>query len=43
MIRHQGSKWVLYTKDGNKVLGKFDTKQAAVKREQQINYFKHKK
>ena len=25
MIRHEGDKWVLYTKDGSKVLGRHDT------------------
>lgn len=41
MIKHQGSKWVLYTKDGSKKLGEFDSEMAAKKREAQIRYFKH--
>ena len=40
MIRKVGSKYVLYSHDGNKVLGTFASKAEAVKREQQINYFK---
>lgn len=43
MIRHQGSRWVLYSEDGSKVLGKYPTKAAALKRERQILWFKHKK
>jgi hypothetical protein len=41
MIRHVGSKWVLYTKDGTKVLGKYATKQQAQKRERQVIWFKN--
>ena len=40
MIRHEGSKRVLYSKDGSKKLGRFDSKEAAEKRERQINMFK---
>lgn len=36
MIKHEGEKFVLYTKDGSKVLGKFDTKDEALKREKEI-------
>ena len=43
MIKKSGSKYVLYSKDGSKKLGTFDSKKDAIKREQQINYFKHKK
>lgn len=43
MIKKRGDKWCLYSKDGSKKLGEFATKEAARKREQQINYFKHKK
>ena len=43
MIKKEGSKWVLYTKDGSKKLGEFKTKAEALKRERQINYFKHLK
>jgi len=42
MIRQQGSKWVLMSKDGSKKLGEFDTREAAERREQQIIYFKNK-
>lgn len=41
MIKKQGSKWVLHTKDGSKVLGTFDTKEEAEKRERQIQFYKH--
>ena len=41
MIVKQGSKFVLKSKDGSKTLGTFDTKEQAVKREKQINFFKH--
>lgn len=47
MIRKVGSKYVLYSKskgkDGKrKVLGRYDTKEGAKKRERQVQYFKHK-
>lgn len=42
MIRKKKSKYVLYSKSGDK-LGEFKTKKAAEKRERQIKYFKHKK
>lgn len=41
MIQKQGSKYVLKSHDGKKNLGTFPTKKAAVKHEQQIQYFKH--
>ena len=41
MIIKQGSKFVLKSRDGSKTLGTFDTKEQAVKREKQINFFKH--
>lgn len=40
MIRKQGNKFVLLSKDGKKKLGTFDTKAAAEKREKQIQRFK---
>ncbi|MBI4152417.1 hypothetical protein HY495_01790 [Candidatus Woesearchaeota archaeon] len=43
VIKKEGYKWVLYTKDGKKVLGTFRTKTEAVKRERQIVYFKNLK
>lgn len=42
MIKHEGSKWVLYSQDGKKVLGEFDSEEEAMKREKQIMFFKHK-
>ena len=41
VIKKQGYKWVLYTKDGRRKLGEFRTKTEAVKRERQIQFFKH--
>jgi hypothetical protein len=41
MIIKQGSKFVVKSRDGSKTLGTFDTKEQAVKREKQINFFKH--
>jgi len=41
VIHHEGNKWILYSHDGSKKLGEFNTEEAALKREQQINYFKH--
>ena len=44
MIKKDSSgKWILYSKDGKKVLGEFETEEAAKKREKQINYFKNLK
>lgn len=36
MIRHENGKWVLYTRDGKRVLGTHDTKEEAVLQEQAI-------
>lgn len=43
VIVKRGSSWVLYARNGKKVLGKFRTKKDAIKRERQINYFKRMK
>ena len=43
MIRKEGNKYCLYSKDGSKKLGTFDSKEKAIKREKQIKYFKHRK
>ena len=43
MIRKVGEKWVLFSSDGKKQLGEFDSKEAALKRERQIQFFKHQK
>jgi hypothetical protein len=43
MIVKRGNKYCLYSHDGSKKLGEFDSKEAAQKREKQINYFKHRK
>lgn len=42
VVRHEGDKWNLYTRDGSKKLGEFDTEEQAKKRERQIQYFKHR-
>ena len=36
VIRKEGGKWVLYTKDGKKKLGTHDSKEAALKQERAI-------
>lgn len=41
-IRKQGNKYVIYSKDGNKKLGTYNSRKAAEKRLGQIEYFKHK-
>ncbi|MGE4535418.1 hypothetical protein, partial [Halomonas sp.] len=41
VIKREGNKWVLYSKDGSKKLGEFDSKEAAEKREKEIKMFKH--
>lgn len=39
MIKKEGNQYVLYSKDGKKVLGR-GTKKEMEKREQQVAYFK---
>jgi len=41
-IVKEGDKWVLYSKDGKKKLGTFDSKEAALKHEAEVEYFKNK-
>lgn len=41
MIKHEDGKWVLYTKDGSKVLGTHDTEEEAKKQEAAIEIAKH--
>lgn len=43
MIKKQGNKYVLKSKDGTKIIGTYNTKEEALKREHQIQYFKKKK
>ncbi len=43
VIVKRGYQWILYTKDRKKILGKFRTKNAALKRERQIIFFKNMK
>ena len=40
-IVQRGSKWVIMSKDGSKQLGEYDTKEDALKRLRQIEYFKN--
>lgn len=42
VIKKEGDKFVLYSKDGSKKLGTFDTEEEAKKREQQVEFFKHR-
>jgi hypothetical protein len=41
-IRKQGNKYVIYSKDGDKKLGTYNSRKAAEKRLRQIEYFKNK-
>ena len=41
VIVRRGAQYILYSKDRKKVLGKFRSRKAAVKRERQIQFFKH--
>lgn len=41
MIRKVGKKWVLYTKDGRRVLGRHSTREAAVRQERAVQAAKH--
>jgi hypothetical protein len=47
VIRKKGKKWCLHskkkTKGKSKNLGCYNSKEGAEKREQQVNFFKHKK
>lgn len=36
MIKHEGSKWVLYTSDGSRKLGTHDSKEDAERQEEAI-------
>jgi hypothetical protein len=41
MIRHEGEKWVLYSQDGSRKLGEFDTETEAQDREKEIQRVEH--
>jgi len=43
MIRKKGNEYCVFSKDGSKNLGCFPSREQAVKRLQQIEYFKHAK
>lgn len=40
VIRKEGGEWVLYSKDGSKVLGRAKSKEDIIKRERQVQFFK---
>jgi hypothetical protein len=40
MIKKQGKTWVLYTKDGSRVLGRHKTRAEAVRQERAVNISK---
>jgi len=42
MIKKQGNKYIIKSKDGKKKLGEYNTRSEAVKRLGQIEYFKNK-
>lgn len=42
MIKKEGSKYVLYSKDGSKKLGEASSLEAIKEREKQVNYFKYR-
>ena len=41
--RSAGDVWCVYSKDGNRLLGRYKDKEEAEKRLRQVEYFKHKK
>lgn len=41
VIKHEGGKWVLYSKDQTEVLGRHDTKEEAEEQERAIQASKH--
>lgn len=43
VLKKKGYQWILYNHTGKKVLGKFKTRKAALKRERAIQYYKHLK
>lgn len=43
MIKREGTKYVLYSKDGKKKLFESRSYQQVLERERQIEYFKHQK
>lgn len=43
MIKKEGNKYILYSKDGSKKLGSFDSQKEAEEREAEINRIKHAK
>lgn len=42
VIRKENGKYVLRSKDGSRVLGRFDSRADAERHERRVNFFKHK-
>jgi hypothetical protein len=40
VIRKVGDEWCLFSHDGSKKLGCYDSEEGAKKREREVNYFK---
>ena len=40
-IKHEGNSWILYTKDGSRILGKHGSKAEAIAQERAIEISKH--
>lgn len=43
VIVKEDGKWILYSRDQSRVLGRFDTEKEAIARERQIQFFKHER
>ena len=43
MIKKEGEKYVVYSEDGKKKLGSYNTEEESKKRLKQVEYFKHTK
>lgn len=43
MLIKEGAQWVLYSSNGQKVLGKFKSKTEAIQKERESIYFKEEK
>lgn len=41
MIKQENNKFVVYSEDGTKKLGTYDTKKEAEERLREVEYFKH--
>lgn len=43
VIRQEGEEWCLYSSDGSRKLGCYPTREGAVRRERQVQYFKNRR